>query len=153
MHHNPTYSQCYISQHGLGRVCKLCEPPIPTRALLSKTSTKDPFESRSRRFCLVNSFSFSFHVPWVPSVATMEPDSTYIGWKAIVVSALFIPIQVVFVVLRFWAQRLSRKSYDWDDWLVIASLLTQIVASALGIGKWSRAWAWSLVRSNHICLL
>jgi hypothetical protein len=83
----------------------------------------------------------------------MEPDSTYIGWKAIVVSALFIPIQVVFVVLRFWAQRLSRKSYDWDDWLVIASLLTQIVASALAIGKWSRAWAWSLVRSNHLCLL
>ncbi|VUC22923.1 unnamed protein product [Clonostachys rosea] len=64
----------------------------------------------------------------------MEPDSTYIGWKAIVVSALFIPIQVVFVVLRFWAQRLSRKSYDWDDWLVIASLLTQVVASALAIG-------------------
>jgi hypothetical protein len=47
---------------------------------------------------------------------------------------VFTPLQVLFVALRFYARSLASASWGWDDGLVIAALLGQLVFSGIVIG-------------------
>jgi hypothetical protein len=64
--------------------------------------------------------------------------SEYVGYRLNIFLAVFIPLQIVAVVLRFWARSIRRGSYGADDWLVVVSLICQMVACGIGIGKSSR---------------
>lgn len=59
----------------------------------------------------------------------------YIGNRLVLFLTFFIPLQLVFVILRFGARRLTARPRGLDDWLVIASLLSQFVSAGIAIGK------------------
>lgn len=59
-----------------------------------------------------------------------ETLSDYSGRKALVVTAIYIPIQVLCVALRYLSRYLVRGSWGFDDILIMASLSFQV---AMGI--------------------
>ncbi|KAI3331961.1 hypothetical protein HD806DRAFT_478908 [Xylariaceae sp. AK1471] len=58
----------------------------------------------------------------------------YTGWKLEVFIGVFLPLQVVAVAARFYAQTFADSKFGLDDWLVIASLLGQFVTAGICIG-------------------
>lgn len=62
-------------------------------------------------------------------------DGNYIGNRLIIFVSFFTPLQLVLVVLRLFARRLTARSRGLDDWLVVASLLSQFVQAGISIGK------------------
>jgi hypothetical protein len=63
--------------------------------------------------------------------------SEYIGYRLLIFVGVFVPLQTVAVVLRFWARSITRGRYGLDDWLVVACLLCQFVACGIAIGTFS----------------
>jgi hypothetical protein len=62
-------------------------------------------------------------------------SSEYTGWKLEVFIGIFLPLQVVAVILRFYAQSLSDSRFGRDDWLIIACLLAQFITAGISIGR------------------
>lgn len=62
-------------------------------------------------------------------------DGTFIGDRLILFISFFAPLQLILVILRFSARRLTARSRGLDDWLVVASLLSQFVQSGISIGQ------------------
>ncbi len=60
----------------------------------------------------------------------------YIGYQLEIFVALFTPLQVFAVALRFYARHLIRSTYGPEDWLVCASLFGQLAAGAIAIGEY-----------------
>ncbi|KAI1403214.1 hypothetical protein F4819DRAFT_236498 [Hypoxylon fuscum] len=57
----------------------------------------------------------------------------YIGYQLEIFISVFTPVQVAAVALRFYARTLTARNYELDDWLVVASLFGQAVASGIAI--------------------
>jgi hypothetical protein len=69
-------------------------------------------------------------------------SATSIGWRLELFSALFIPLLVVAVVLRFYARWLVvGTEAALEDALVIVSLVSQLALAAVGIGKFASEFA------------
>lgn len=66
-----------------------------------------------------------------------ENDSEFIGNRLTIFVAVFTPLQLLTVVLRFYARSLTAHRYGVDDWLVMAALLGQFVATGIAIGQFS----------------
>ncbi|ROW10487.1 hypothetical protein VMCG_02038 [Cytospora schulzeri] len=62
------------------------------------------------------------------------PQTEFIGTRLTVFIAFFTPLQLLVVIMRFIARRLTARPRGIDDYLVIASLLSQFVASGIAIG-------------------
>ncbi|VUC28925.1 unnamed protein product [Clonostachys rosea] len=61
-------------------------------------------------------------------------STEYIGWRIDVIAGVLVPLQVLCVGLRFYSHRLSGKKYDWDDWLILANLFSQLVLAGMILG-------------------
>lgn len=68
-------------------------------------------------------------------MADNPPSTHYIGTRLTIFLAFFTPLQIVLVALRLVARRLTVRSRGYDDFLVIACLLSQLVATGLAIGQ------------------
>lgn len=64
----------------------------------------------------------------------MAADSTYIGNTLVIFITCFTPLQILAVIGRLYARRLTARAQGADDFLVIASLLGQFVAAGIAIG-------------------
>ncbi|GAB1317019.1 Rhodopsin domain-containing protein [Madurella fahalii] len=60
----------------------------------------------------------------------MASNSEYAGYRLEILVSIFTPVQVAAVVIRFYSRTLTVRPYTADDWLVIASLLSQFVMAA-----------------------
>lgn len=69
-------------------------------------------------------------------MADTPPPTEFIGTRLTIFIAFFTPLQVVLVLFRFVARRLTVRSRGLDDWLVIACLLSQIMATGVAIGQY-----------------
>ncbi|KAI0020290.1 hypothetical protein F4780DRAFT_742769 [Xylariomycetidae sp. FL0641] len=67
-------------------------------------------------------------------MAAESPSSNYVGWRLHVFLGVFTPLQVAIVACRFWARSLTKRGFETDDWLVLASLMGQFVATGIAIG-------------------
>ncbi|KAI0469375.1 hypothetical protein F4859DRAFT_487962 [Xylaria cf. heliscus] len=67
------------------------------------------------------------------SKATVSDEN--LGWQLEVFIAVFTPLEIACVALRFWARSLSVARYDLSDWLVLAALVGQIVAGGIAISS------------------
>ncbi len=65
----------------------------------------------------------------------MMEVNTYAGNRLAIFIAFFIPVQILAVVVRLYARRLTARTRSLDDLLVVFSLLGQLVASGIAIGK------------------
>lgn len=64
-------------------------------------------------------------------------DSTeYIRHGIIISDVLFTALEIICTGLRFWARSLTARVYDFDDWLVVASVLDQFIAGETAIGEY-----------------
>lgn len=59
----------------------------------------------------------------------------YIGYRLEIFVGLFTALEIIAVALRFWARSLTAREYGLDDWLVVVSMLGQIVAGGIAIGE------------------
>ena len=66
-------------------------------------------------------------------------SSEYEGTKLLTFTAVFIPIQVVAVSLRYLARYLVGGPWGLDDTVVLTSLLLQMCMAGLSIGTFWRA--------------
>ncbi|KAL8847953.1 MAG: hypothetical protein Q9221_007018 [Calogaya cf. arnoldii] len=64
---------------------------------------------------------------------SQEPPIEYSGHKVLVFTAVFIPIQVICVALRYLSRYLKKGSWGFDDVLILASLFFQIILGILCI--------------------
>lgn len=62
-------------------------------------------------------------------------SSVNIGWRLETFIAVFTPLCIVMVILRFYARSLTVGKYDTGDALIFAALIGQIVAGGIAIGK------------------
>ncbi|OTA64072.1 integral membrane protein [Hypoxylon sp. EC38] len=51
----------------------------------------------------------------------------------VIVGALMAILSIIIVGMRFYARRYKKAGYKWDDWLIVASLLTMIATDILAI--------------------
>lgn len=65
-------------------------------------------------------------------------SSVNIGWRFETFIAVFTPLEIIIVILRFYARSLTVKKYDTGDGLIIAALFGQIVAGGIAISKTRR---------------
>lgn len=65
-----------------------------------------------------------------------DSDGTFIGNRLIIFIAFFSPLQLALVVLRLFARRLTARPRGLDDWLVVASLLSQFIQAGISIGQY-----------------
>jgi hypothetical protein len=94
-------------------------------------------------------FFIGFHLLWflsepafsslnfVVTLAAMSTDSANIGWRLQLFTGFFTPLQVIAVALRFYSRWLVvGQSHPLEDALVVLALVTQLVLSAIGLGRW-----------------
>lgn len=78
----------------------------------------------------------------------MNTSPEYTGYRLEVFIAVFTPLTIIAVALRFYARSLTSKKIDSGDWLIIAALVGQIVAGGIAIGKF-----WGVNRMTGTALL
>lgn len=61
----------------------------------------------------------------------------YTGDQLLVIAIVFIPLNVMFVAMRFLARSLQKAPLGLDDILVIPSLILCLSLSAIGICKYT----------------
>ncbi|KAH0591762.1 hypothetical protein MHUMG1_10494 [Metarhizium humberi] len=69
----------------------------------------------------------------------MNTSPEYTGYRLEVFIAVFTPLTIIAVALRFYARSLTSKKIDSGDWLIIAALVGQIVAGGIAIGAVKQA--------------
>ncbi|TVY14251.1 hypothetical protein LARI1_G007784 [Lachnellula arida] len=62
-------------------------------------------------------------------------SSVNIGWRLETFIAVFTSLEIIIVILRFYARSLTVKKYDTGDGLIIAALFGQIVAGSIAISS------------------
>jgi hypothetical protein len=68
------------------------------------------------------------------SESVEAPDASYIGYRLEAFAGVYIPLQIIFVGLRLYARRLTGRKYDYEDWLVIAAMVANLLQASLIIG-------------------
>jgi hypothetical protein len=63
----------------------------------------------------------------------LTADGTYTGHSLVLFTAIFIPVQVIAVALRYKA-RWMLAVWGFDDYIVLVSLAMQVIIGALCIG-------------------
>lgn len=63
------------------------------------------------------------------------------GRKIIIVLGVFLVLDYIFVFIRYWARYLRRRNLEFNDWTMLAALVSRIFASTqpskqLGINFW-----------------
>ncbi|CAI6341314.1 unnamed protein product [Periconia digitata] len=66
----------------------------------------------------------------------LSKSPEWIGWQLIAWAAIFTPLQIAAVALRFYARWLVvGKKYSLDDYLIIASLVFQLAACGIAVSS------------------
>lgn len=68
------------------------------------------------------------------------PSAVDIGWRLETFIAVFTPLCIGAVALRFYARSLTVERYSAGDALILAALVGQVVAGGIAIGKAQRGW-------------
>lgn len=63
-----------------------------------------------------------------------EFSPEYVGYRLEIFIAVFTPLTVICVALRFYARSLTASKFDAGDWLIGAALIGQIVAGGIAVG-------------------
>jgi hypothetical protein len=74
--------------------------------------------------------------------SSVEPSAIgnhedYCGNKLVTISIVFIILNCVFVILRFYARSITKNAYGWDDYLIIASFISNISLCAVSISMYA----------------
>jgi hypothetical protein len=73
--------------------------------------------------------------------SSVEPSAIsnqeYSGNKLVTISIVFIILNCVFVLLRFYARSITRATYGWDDYLIIAGFISNIGLCVVSIGTYA----------------
>ncbi|KAL9122552.1 MAG: hypothetical protein Q9187_000895 [Circinaria calcarea] len=77
----------------------------------------------------------------VPPSSTVGPEASaeYSGDKLIIFTAIFIPVQIFCVALRYFVRYLIKGQWGLDDIVVLISLLLQLCMAGISIGSVKRA--------------
>ena len=72
------------------------------------------------------------------SAASLPPSymSAYSGDKLRDVTAAFIALETIFVSLRYMSQKVGRKPFGLDDWLMIPAFITNLGVCVSAIGQY-----------------
>ncbi|KAN0066797.1 hypothetical protein V8E54_015086, partial [Elaphomyces granulatus] len=69
--------------------------------------------------------------------SSVEPSAIsnqeYCGDKLVTISIVFIILNSVFVILRFYARSITKAAYGWDDYLIIASFISNVSLCVVSI--------------------
>ena len=68
-------------------------------------------------------------------MSAAHASTDYVGWRVEVFIGVFTPLTVLLVALRFYARSLTASRYGLEDWLVLFSLLAQLLQTGVIIGK------------------
>ena len=79
---------------------------------------------------------------------TQEYLDEYNGVPINITAIVFIILDTIVVLLRYWSRRLQSASYGWDDWLIIPAWIFCIVNCILALSMFSpflapRSGGWS----------
>jgi hypothetical protein len=102
--------------------------PVSLACDLTKQSTLAISMALFGRQAPPNGKAPKWALPPPPGVKPGAPDAPYIGDRIIVINAIFIPLTVLFVVVRLYTRLYLTKSFALDDWYLI-------VATILGFGQ------------------
>ena len=120
---------------------------IPTLCLAGQRPASGILRSASRRPCLrvfqkrpSSCFRSSFPCSRARDaprslVMASEIRTDYAGYRLYILIGLFTPLQIACVAMRFYSRTLTARPYFADDWLVVASLLSQFVMAGSIIGN------------------
>lgn len=61
-------------------------------------------------------------------------DSEYIGNRLLIFTAVFLPLQIVCVGLRYLTLYFAPKSWGWDDLVIFVALAEQLAMAAIAFG-------------------
>jgi hypothetical protein len=64
-------------------------------------------------------------------------NQEYCGNKLVTISIVFIILNCVFVILRFYARSITKTAYGWDDYLIIASFISNISLCVVSISMYT----------------
>lgn len=70
-------------------------------------------------------------IPGLPPAS----DGEYSGHALIIFTAIFIPVQIICVALRYLARWVIKGPWGFDDILVFISLLLQLILAGISIGE------------------
>jgi hypothetical protein len=70
-----------------------------------------------------------------PPKTPYPPGTPYIGYITRNVAIAFIILEVFFVGMRYLAQRLGRKPWGWDDWVMLPALILCLGVNASTLSK------------------
>jgi hypothetical protein len=66
--------------------------------------------------------------------SSVEPSTEeYCGNELVTISIVFIFVNTIMVILRFYARSITKASYGWDDCLVFASFVVNITLCVVSI--------------------
>ena len=73
----------------------------------------------------------------LPLASTYPPEylTEYSGDKLVTVSAIFITLETLFVILRYYARRLTAAATGWDDVVLSLAWFPNFGLCVLGIGQ------------------
>jgi hypothetical protein len=73
--------------------------------------------------------------------SSVEPSAfsnqEYCGNKLVTISIVFIILNSVFVILRFYARSITKAAYGWDDYLIIASFISNVSLCVVSISTYA----------------
>ena len=64
-----------------------------------------------------------------------QPSAEFNAGEVIVVATIFIVLEIVCVALRFWARRIGKVAWGWDDSLIVPGLIFCLVIPILSLGE------------------
>jgi NADH:ubiquinone oxidoreductase subunit 3 (subunit A) len=64
-----------------------------------------------------------------------QPSANFNGNELYVVASVFIVLDIVCVALRFWARKIGKIHWGWDDVLIIPGLIFCLSVSIVSLGE------------------
>ena len=103
------------------------------------------FSMGNPEFCLrkrtIYALSHVVHHWKLRNESSVEPSPTsnqeYCGNKLVTISIVFIILNTIFVILRFYARSITKTAYGWDDYLIIASFISNISLCVVSISMYA----------------
>jgi hypothetical protein len=73
--------------------------------------------------------------------SSVEPSAIsnqeYCGNNLVTISIVFIILNSVFVILRFYARFITKTAYGWDDYLIIAGFISNVSLCVVSISTYT----------------
>lgn len=70
-----------------------------------------------------------------PSALGPESSAEYSGEKLLIFTAVFVPVQIAAVALRYLTRYLIKGAWGLDDILTLTALVLQLCMAGISIGK------------------